>query len=763
MAIDRTLEADPLREKAEHELRSEEISEIEIASIVALNRARATDAVALIVVLASVGAFVLTALVRYYAPAGISENDERSIYAGTILLGTPLALAAGWGYMRARALLFRPSIVFPLAMALGNAFFWAVALFLLHHSLGLSRPERLRRALDEVLALFVATNAVAIAACLAGQSARLSMVQRQGLKRIVDDGYFLVPLLGAAAMGMFSNYALARWPMAMVLGAAALPALARGGSRPSIGARSGWAADAAVILLIVGVVFDPQYPITPYHYGYWVGPAASFVAGHRPLVDVNCQYGVGPVYFLGWLFRLGLVPPSYQGMSALLGVLGIVHFVVEYALLRLTLRSRAYALLALFVMLTVRIVSGPRDYVWAPSLGAMRFMWGDALLLSVALRERFPRWAKPFRALGVAIVALSSVWSVETFAATLATFLGVFVYEELFRDRRRPWLLDALEPLGAALAGIALAHAALAVEIRIATGQWPHWSHYFAYIEHYSKWSVWAMSITPWDPWAPFALIYFASLTALLARRFVLGRRTLGTEHKIVWGMTVLGIVQFSHYVGRSHIEHLRIYMAEIFVAAYWLDRVARPSAPVGNAFRKSFLGCTYAAVTLVVFSAVPGFAGRFDHMLIGNVASDRPFLSPWSVDPDAPWRGGSSAHLRKEAIALIEKYQPEKHDVALFIEQYIRPLVFLELRRGHVWPLGLSEEDGMVPSVRKRILETADGLKVGDIIFVGDTLDPLDQEIVAGLANRFGFTELETSPSRIKVIRLDPAPAPRT
>src|SRR5262249_4851516 len=156
--------------------------------------------------------------------------------------------------------------------------------------------------------------------------------------------------------------------------------------------------------------------------------------------------------------------------------------------------------------------------------------------------------------------------------------LALVFYELLFPDGRSPAgrIVGALKTLGWAALAIGISHVLLTAEIKLHSGQWPDWSQYFAYLILYSKTDpFWALPITTWEPWAPIVLIYFASMTALLARRFLLGRKTITMEHKVVWGMTILGIVEFSHYIGRSHVDHLRVYLAEMFVAAYWLDRAA--------------------------------------------------------------------------------------------------------------------------------------------------------------------------------------------
>jgi hypothetical protein len=757
MANSAVVERNARAEAAPQGMRLVEAGPADPAPRSAVSALRPNEPVALVVAMVSVGAFVLLALVRCCVPGRVNEDEERFIYLLTGVIGAPAAVAAGWFFVRARAELLRDSIGFPLAIALGNALFWAIGLFVLQKSTSLVGNTRLVRPTNVLLALFVATNALVFLGCVASRRIRLSTLGRQSLRRIVDDGYVLVPVVGAFAIGTFSNYDLTRWSTLMVLGACAVPAFVRTkvGVLPGTLARK--LVDAAAIVLIVGIAYNADYPFYQFHSGYFLGPAASLLGGRRPLVDINCQYGVGIVYFLASVFKLHLVPPTYQGLSALLSALGIVHFVVLYALLRLCVRSRAYCFLAISVMLAVRFVSGPQEYTWAPSLGAMRLMWGDALLLCMALRRRAGRRAAPFRVLEAAIVGLSSIWSAETFVTTAVTYLAVVSFEAAFDEALpgRQRISRAARDVGLALVAISVAHAALALDIRAQTGQWPHWSYYFAYVAHFTRVSYWAMPITPWEPWAPVALVYFASLTVLLARRPVFGLPTLSTEHKIVFGMTVVGIMQFSHYVGRSHIEHLRIYVAEIFLAAYWLDRVARSSTYVTRPFRTSFLACSYAAVALVFLSALPGFVGRFQHTLAGHVAWDLPVRSPWGIDQDAPWRGGPYAHLREETIALVEKHQPERRNVALFIEPYVRTVVMLQLGRALVWPISLSEQDGVEPTARARILEAPDGLKEGDVVFVGDGLNELDEKILAGLRKRFRFVDIETTPSRVSAIRL--------
>jgi len=654
----------------------------------------------------------------------------------------------------------RDSLVFPVVLALSNTLFWAVALYpFKRQTLVSAKNPHLLTVTNQVLIGFILTNAAVFIACWLSQRVRLTSQQRQLVRRAADDAYALVPLAVAFAVAAFSNYAVTRWSTLLVVAACGLPALAHPGFRNAIARnRSRIALDIAAVVMILMLGFDTDYSHDVHHFAFYLGPAASLVGGGRPLVNINCQYGVAVVYMLAGAFKFGLVPGTYQGMSAFVSALGIVQFLVLYVMLRLCLRSQWYALLGVLAILLERVF-GAYSYISYPSLGPMRFLWGHVLLFCVALRYRFPRRANIMRVFELLTLALSSIWSVEAAMGAFGAFIGVLFFETAFANKPMSRkLLQAAAVAACAALTIGLAHGLLAAEIRHQTGEWPHWSHYLAYVSMYSKIGfLWAFPIIPWEPWALVLLPYFGTLIALLARRPFFGRKDVRLEHVVVFGMAALGVVEFSHYVGRSHINHLRVYLIPLFLGAYWLDRVARRSSAVPESFRRSFLFAGYCSLGLLVLSTLEGFTVRFKNTALSRVATDHDIASPWQASVTALSLTKSTQALLQDTTRLVRQYEPNGRKVALFMEQYQRPVVLLKLKRAHVWPLALPDQDAFEPSAKERVQNFRHGLVPGSLIFVSEAnLSSLDREILNKLQQEFRFSELEASASGLKVIRLE-------
>jgi hypothetical protein len=163
-----------------------------------------------------------------------------------------------------------------------------------------------------------------------------------------------------------------------------------------------------------------------------------------------------------------------------------------------------------------------------------------------------------------------------------------------------------------------------------------------------------------------------------------------------------------------------------------------------------------YGASGLLVLAALPNATAKLGDTLFGRFGSDQPFVLPSWVDQDAPWRPGPRDHIRQDAIDLIKKYASDKKRVAAFMDRPLRPIVFMQTGKAHIWPLSTTDQDELEPEAKARVLAFHDDLKIGDVIFVGDNLAGLDAQLVTMLAARFRFRELERLSSGLRAVLLD-------
>ena len=244
------------------------------------------------------------------------------------------------------------------------------------------------------------------------------------------------------------------------------------GRRRAFRLAGGWGAVAdglilAVLLLAVPdlVIFRPEQVADPsialetgiiqFHQNFILGPANEVVHGGAVLVDTASQYGVGPVYLLAGWFQLA--PEGYGTFGMLDGILTALFFGAAYGVLRLAGAPRLLAAAAMGVAVVALVLNLAYPVGALPQQGPLRFGLPMALIVARFARARWPRRAS---AAGIAcwtIVGLSSVWALEGFAYTVATFLGLLAFEawESTPGGRAPRL--AREAIGAAVACVCAA------------------------------------------------------------------------------------------------------------------------------------------------------------------------------------------------------------------------------------------------------------------------------------------------------------------
>ena len=142
-----------------------------------------------------------------------------------------------------------------------------------------------------------------------------------------------------------------------------------------------------------------------------------------------------------------------------------------YAVLRIGCRQPLYALLGTLVCLVAAIVSGVGPNVGYPSTGPLRFAIPWMLVMLAALRAGRRKGSFVLEGSMLAVVALASIWSVETFVYTVGTYLAVLALDTAYVDgrsaERMRYCLGRLAILGAALV---LAQVLFAAMTRISAG-----------------------------------------------------------------------------------------------------------------------------------------------------------------------------------------------------------------------------------------------------------------------------------------------------
>ena len=710
----------------------------------------------------SAAAFAFASLVSKYLPEGISEKEESRIYIYASVLVPAFGLLYSFAMDRVKRRFFETHQLFYPLLGLAHAAFWARWVHRLRDAYPVPLPKG---AVIDVSPLFhtlinewLIGNVALLVIAVATRSRWLGGSARPRLVRGIDR---LVPLIVAYALLPFASPLPVPKHYLYLLGLAGIASLLHGElARFPRETKARYAFDALVIVAMILLVLDPAMDVDVYHHNFYLGPVAAVRAGRSMLVDVNCQYGVGVIYFIAFVFDRGYahVPPSVVGFAVIITALAIVQYTVIYATLRSITRSVPLSALVLALMILVprfEQIGYPTSY---PSTGALRFLAGYLLLGCFALRGRFPSQRFAIYGLEALVVGASSIWSFESFVYVFAAYLASLVYETA-HSRRGELLSDLEARLTPTFLAVTMFHASLLFITRSRSGEWPHWSRYLDYIRLYSTQEFGALPVEPWTPWLPIVGVYMLTVIALAYRRITLGRADFKPEHGVVFSMSSLGIAQFTYFVGRSHLNNLfHIAVPAFFVAGYWFITAAKKTPHASDAFRRSLVFVCYGLATFLALSAVPDVMKKFDHTLLSYVMNDRDWPKP------------VPSFRATDAEQLIRHYAPTSRRVAFFTSSDAEIETFLLTKRTSVWPRSNPIQDELIEEAKTRIFGARTGLKVGDVIFVdtGYTIAPapdqvhligsvhaMDRELFSGIVNRFGFEVLEARSSGIVALRL--------
>jgi len=533
------------------------------------------------------------------------------------------------------------------------------------------------------------------------------------------------------------------------------------------------------ILLICFLVFDPSFSINRAHQNPYLDPVCDLLGRKALLVDINSQYGVWVAYFLKIFFSV--VPLSYPGLTLINIVMTIIYYVVIYVILRYLLKSPLIAMIFVFVIILVNFFATLGGEIVAfPSLGPLRFALPFFLLLVAIGRFHFPQLLKVFQWLAGFIMALASIWSFETFVYTLVVYICMMFYESCWKTNN---FLGCLKRTAIGFLWlvpfILTAQLLFGLSVYARSGQWPHWNYYMDYIFLYSIGGWGGMAIGLWSPWILLVVIPMGTLIALvfhvldcviartmpqmvqgtkqsllqrLLRSAFGGTRNDGKEDDqqvnpqltILAGLTGLAIIEYTYFVGRSHVNNLfHVSVPVLCLAAYMFVSLARMDARELKWFSLAATFCSYVAFFFMVFSLTPKMVEKLKIRLPQYSKIKENFVKP----PTTPQVG--------DALYLIEKYAMDKPRVALFIDPDDTTETLMRSRKVHVYPFNYPIIVSISPAVSQRVLDFQSPLKTGDYLFLSKEASEFQQQIVKSIQEKFSFTVRETTPHGVYAIEL--------
>lgn len=520
----------------------------------------------------------------------------------------------------------------------------------------------------------------------------------------------------------------------------------------------GAAIDAAVIaflLLAVSdlVVFSSDSPLEEFkalvsksHQDFLLGPANEVLHGGAVLVDTASQYGPGPLYLLAAWFQLA--PIGYGTFGFLDGLLYGLLFAGGYSLLRLSATPRLLAGGAIALAVITLIYNLVFSVGSVPQHGPIRFGLPMVLTLAACVGARWPRRSRAARNAQLVVLGLSSVWALEAFAYTAATFAAIASFEAWIRPQagRVAWL--ARRAALAALACVA-AHATFVGVTLGFAGQPPDYGWYLAFLDEFlfGETGKITYDFAPWSPGLAVGAGYAASAAALLLlvrrRPEILHQERVAATGLV--GTTAYGIALFSYLVNRSEDNILPYVSLPLLLAGtLWLSLLLRGALGGSRSARLGGLAFGLSLALLLLATAWSSIDDRLPrsalaHVLPGGRSAREAGERLWNlppVDPRAP-RGQE----------LLARYMPGDQRVLTLLWPDLETEILIRSNLTSQLPLSFPPQDSFVsaeylPELRRavaklqagdRLLTDAAGLEA----FVALRAQPSRDPLVAPVSRR--------------------------
>ena len=533
-------------------------------------------------------------------------------------------------------------------------------------------------------------------------------------------------------------------------------------------------------LFVLGLFDDELYLNLP-HYLVHVGPAMHSYYGGIAMVDVFSIYGLLPWVVIEAAFSA--IAPTF-GTAALMVRLSMLAYlfsigIILYAVSRW--RLSAFGLMMAFVLVAITFHPGLYNLNALPSTTGLRYLV-PALMVVVLTAVSSPvlvRW------LAMALLALASLWSIETFVYTLAPW-GYLLFLQAVRTRS---IGAPACTLAFGCAAVLLAHAVFALGTYGATGEWVDYRPYLGLFGRFrpDQSSFWSDPIDPnFAAWVPVWMGLFLVLAAALYQALQ-GRQPAGGASRLV-PVAAYGLASMSYFVGKPHWTSLGL--AFLPVAVVLIDALQalaldpKRYGTIGTAVLFALVG---TSTTLVAFGverfARPALYDQANRTVLrrcftadGCQLAEMPErlkqgIHALPLDPSGPvYQSLHDDHpinippyLRKdnqegyqrivELVSVLRDHAPNERRVNLLTDTYSTPYVsmtaLMETGQWYSWPISSPLNDEVSSGVMELILTSVAQSRIRD----GELLVVTDNDQMLKIEKR--IREIVTARCHLKLIEL--------
>jgi hypothetical protein len=685
---------------------------------------------------------------------GQSKPIERLGYFFAILVVVPLSVTLAWRRQRAGSTGERRQL---LACATLAATAGALCVM---RVLALPATATLDTTLFLLIALLAASAALALSARL------MPSISPRGLPAKAT--LVAMPLLLLAAALPFvppATLGLLDIAIALASGLAAFYLVLIHGDRPGLPRAWSRLLDVGIVLLCALVVFYLGHPVLALavNQNFFLGPAIDVLHGHPMLVGTFSQYGVGVMDALAALFLV--VPIGYGTLTLLVSTLTALLFAVIYVVLRWSTRSQLLAAIGLIVAVSLYVFGQIDFYAYFPSTGVLRFGPPWLVVLCSLAAARTDGHRRLFDGLLFAIVAVAAVWSGEAGVYCLGTAcalacLNATVADASARERLRVGARRIASLLAASAGGLL----SFTLVTRVTNGAWADWGAYIEYIRLYTTGGLGALPIEPWSPGLALGAMY--TVSAIVIVLLALMRPALVRERIVAFrastGLTVLGVLVFTYYLGRAHPNNLvHISPPAVALLFVWLAIVRSTldsrlvvAVASGTAI---FLGA------LIVASEHLEIGQKYRHTALAALLGGAPTLP---TEVSALWHNPVVEPTAAHVVSFVSSLGDRHSSLTILLTPNVETEALLHLNRANAVGSSNPCQEALSQRSPERAVAGVRSLRPGGILIISVSpsdaglLLPIQKLTFSLLRARFTLREIATDGRGLFALRMtEPQP----
>lgn len=493
-----------------------------------------------------------------------------------------------------------------------------------------------------------------------------------------------------------------------------------------------WTSHALLIAIIILLSFRRDFAFDYNHYSYILMPAYTLAAGGTPLVNLNSQYGVGILYFINVLYLFSAQLFSFSSFSFINNILNIIFYVtLLYLTWKFTNKTLWISYLLIITIVFNRLCQLGGTPELFPSTGFLRFGMPWLYILYESKRLK----TTTINILSWWIIGIASAWSAEVFLWIAALFICSKLYDIIDKKMTLQDIFIYLTKcflffISASITSWAL----LCANIFVQSGSLPDLRRYTDFLGLYGAGFGFAYPDGR-GLWSMMFILYSNTAIYCILKKFQNSSQN-SINIQRVFLISILGILQLTYYVFRSHSNNLyHIMWPTVLIIAFWVGIIVDRSRYVADYWAVIALSTVAATIGVLIMNIVFNVSNinntLFEFMITNNVKVGRESFFTNNGD-----RVSSEAVRAREIIGHYAK----NNKIPLLVNEGLATEILLGSGWINKFEITFEEQDSLIESGVNGIIKMAQEIPFKSYIYIGKDikkLSALKYKIVEILCNR--------------------------